>query len=99
MVRIVLEGGMGKPSRGPILGSISILVFSAPLIGQIETLHPECTYFGANRSRYVDAALRGKPQLSSLTEQVTSMRQAAARDAGPAISGQTYAAGSIDTYI
>src|SRR5438046_3227064 len=64
-----------------------------------ELSHPECSYFGANRSRYVDAALRRRLQLSSLTEQVNSMRQAAARDASPPVSPQNYADGSIDSYI
>jgi hypothetical protein len=103
---------MDKRRRAPILGSISILAFSGLLIGQADdqTSHPECSYFGPNRSRFVEAALRRaatQPQrihdLSSMTEQVTRMRSYAAAGSGAYSRAyspdQPYAAGSIDAYI
>jgi hypothetical protein len=99
---------MDQRRRAPLLSSIVILAFSGLLIVQADDpalsarAHPECAYFGANRSRFVEAALRGATrthQLSSVTEQVTAMRSYAARDAAPLKPGQPYPEGSIDSYI
>jgi hypothetical protein len=107
MVHTILEGSMGKRRLAPILTSISILFFSGPLIGQIDPAspHAECSYFGPNRTRFVEAALRGgKPQsqrvaLSGLTGQVTGMRHFATAGPVQAVSGQPYPDDSIDAWI
>ena len=101
---------MDQRRGAPLFSSIAILVFCGLLIGQSDDpaasarAHAECAYFGPNRSRFVEAALRGatNPQrthaLSSVTEQVTAMRSYVPHDATPLKPG-TYPAGSIDSYI
>jgi hypothetical protein len=86
--------------RAPSLFCLATLsLFLVPCVrADDRPAHAECAYFGANRSRYVESALR-KNRLSTLTDQVTHMRNASARDVTPAAPPNSYPVGSIDSYI
>jgi len=82
---------MGQTGRDPVPDST-----------QLTVSHPECDYFGSQRERYANAALRGSGAaasthaLTAVTERVTSMIATAP---GRTRFGQTHAPGSIDSYI
>jgi len=75
-----------------------------PDANQLTVSHPECDYFGSQRERYADAALRAARgganthALSALTQRVTAML-ANPSGGGRTRFGQTHAPGSIDSYI
>ena len=98
----------------PILGGIAVWACAGLLMGQtadspppdssqLTVSHPECDYFGSQRERYTDAALRaarGEANAHSLrafTQRVTAMLATASGD-GRTRFGQTHEAGSIDSY-
>jgi len=73
---------------------------------QLPVEHPECSYFGSQRERYVNDALnaagvrsRSSHQLSATTEQVTAMRAVLPGGSRTYTYDQSHAAGSIDSYI
>ena len=106
---------MRRPRVLSVLGGISVLALSGWIAGraddgpsdssQLTVSHPECSYFGKDRERYVDAALAsagGRARtgsLSALTGQVTAMLATVPGGSRTHALDQTYAAGSIDSYI
>ncbi|HLK68189.1 MAG TPA: DUF1549 domain-containing protein [Bryobacteraceae bacterium] len=73
---------------------------------QLSVEHANCSYFGSQRERYVDQALkaagvisRSSHQLSTLTEQVSTMRAVVPGGSRTYDYNQQHAAGSIDSYI
>src|SRR5690242_20386126 len=101
-------GDMGRTRWIWFFGSVATLGFSGYLIAQQDQLpveHPDCTFFGPERERFVSDAMerlggRSKTRrLSTLTDQV--MRAMAVIPGG----SQTYTydrahtAGSLDSYI
>ncbi|HEV3200223.1 MAG TPA: DUF1549 domain-containing protein [Bryobacteraceae bacterium] len=102
---------MKRPRLLSILGGVSVLVCAGLLIGQSSDVqlpveHPECSYFGSQRERYVTDALnaagmrsRSSHKLSATTEQVTAMRAVLPGGSRTYTYDQSHAAGSIDSYI
>ena len=101
--------------RWLILSGVSAMALSGLLIGrtdddppinsQLAVEHPECTFFGPQRERFVSQALakagaasRSTHKLSSTTEQVTRMLANMPGGSRPRSFDQP-AAGSIDFYI
>jgi len=72
---------------------------------QYTVSHPECDYFGSQRERYVDSALRAARgdksvyALSDLTDRVTAMLASKTGDGRRHPFGSAQPAGSIDSYI
>jgi hypothetical protein len=92
------------------LGGCSILISSGLLVSRAQdespVTHGDCTYFGPEREKYVQLALRamGKPganehMLGSLTEQVTRELAYVPPGSPTYTYNQSQAAGSIDSYI
>jgi Protein of unknown function (DUF1549)/Protein of unknown function (DUF1553) len=98
---------MSKPRRLRILGGLTVLACSGYLIGQegqLAAAHPDCTYFGPQREKFVAEALerlggsRSPHRLSALTVQVVRTLPPLA-DARPRAPRRTYQPGSIDALI
>src|SRR5947209_3574516 len=109
---------MHKPQQLWILAGGSILAFSGLLIGQtggtaasaaeseLTVSHPECTFFGPQRERFVREALKARGSrnadtfaLSASTERVSQMLGAAPGGSRTYSFDQAHQAGSIDSYI
>ena len=102
---------MNRPRLLSILGGASVLAFAGVLIGQssdfqLTVEHPDCSYFGSQRERYVNEALtaagvrsRSSHALSVATEQVTAMRAVLPGGSRTYTYDQSHTAGSIDSYI
>src|ERR1022692_144235 len=102
---------MNRPRLLWILGGTSVLVSAGLLIGQssdsqLTVEHPDCSYFGSQRERYVTDALsaagvrsRSSHALTAPTEQVTAMRAVLPGGSRTYTYDQAHAAGSIDSYI
>jgi hypothetical protein len=104
-------------SRGFVIGGISALCFCAGLSGhpgdeppadpeQLAVSHAECSYFGPQRERFVEAALRtsggrlASPRsLSSITNQVAAALAPIPGGSRTHTLDQSHAPGSIDSYI
>ena len=100
-----------KGPRGVwVLGAAAALGLAGFLIAQelqqdqIPVEHPECSYFGPQRERFVTDALqkmgggRSRHTLSTMTEQVAHALGAPSGSAARA-QDKTYPTGSIDAYI
>src|SRR5438045_1399995 len=107
-VRTGCEGDMTRPRWIWFLSSISVVAFSGYLIAQQDQLaveHPECTFFGPQRERFVNDALErlgGRPKtrrLSALTGQVVRAMAVIPGGSETDTYGREHAAGSLDSYI
>ena len=108
---------MRRCSRFSILIGSSALLFSPVLTGmpgedppaeggQLPVSHAECSYFGPQRERFVEAALRASGgrlrsarSLSSITSQVAALLPPVPGGSRTHTLEQSYAPGSIDSYI
>src|SRR5689334_2155080 len=100
-----------------ILCAVSALAFSGFLIGQqaepparadqeqLPVEHPECSFFGPQRERFVTDALqrmgagRSSHKLTAVTDQVVHALAVNSGGASQRPHDQSYPAGSIDSYI
>jgi len=99
---------MQKP-RWIIGGTLGVLTFSGVLLvraapdDKLPVEHPDCSFFGPQRDRFVPNALQRKGQGTSrsvITEQVTHLRPAVIPGGSNTNTyNQQHAAGSIDSYI
>jgi hypothetical protein len=97
---------MVKPRWLFVLGGVSLLAFSGTLVGQDElpVSHPECSFFGPQRERFVNDALKAAGAARSI-HALSAMTDAVTRALGYVPGGsRTYTfdqtqAGSIDSYI
>lgn len=109
---------MKEPHRLPVLSGIAILACTGMLIGQtgdsptssdtdqLTVSHPECSFFGPQRERFVRAALQARggrdPRdfaLSNTTEKVSAMLGTVPGGSRTYAFDQSHQAGSIDSYI
>src|SRR2546426_1148219 len=109
---------MYRPRWLLVLGGLSVSVFSGMLVGQTGDLtfpdesqpakvaEPDCPFFGAQRERYVNDALRRSGAIRSSVHQLSSMTAAVNKLLGYVPGGsrtytfdQTHQAGGIDSYI
>jgi len=109
---------MKKPQLWSVLNGVSILAFTGMLVGQtgdspalsdpdqLTVSHPECSFFGPQRERFVREALqamgRRDPRafaLSSTTEKVSAMLGSAPGGSRTYTYDQSHQSGSIDSYI
>jgi hypothetical protein len=99
---------MAWPRRSWVIGGFAVLAFSGFLIGQQDQLlveHPECTFFGAQRERFVTDALeklggfKRKRVLSDLTDRVSSARAIIPGGSQTYTFERAHATGTLDSYI
>ena len=102
---------MKRPRLLLLLGGVSVFTFAGLLIGQssdsqLPVDHSNCSYFGPERERFVEQALkaagvqtRSSHALSNLTQQVSTMRAVLPGGSRTYTYDQAHAAGSIDSYI
>ncbi|HXS93728.1 MAG TPA: DUF1549 domain-containing protein [Candidatus Limnocylindrales bacterium] len=101
-------------SRWILLGGITVLVSSGVLISraqerglssQLSVQHANCTYFGPERQKYIDAALQangrstGRHALSEATERVTAALGYVPPGSPTYTFTQSQDTGTIDSYI
>lgn len=102
---------MASPRCLPVLGGISFLISAGLLISraqdgaQLPVEHPNCTFFGPDREKYVQAALRaigkskGSHALSDTTERVAQALGYVPPGTPTYGFNQSQDTGSIDSYI
>jgi len=109
---------MKRPHWLTVLGGMAMLSSGGLLIGQtgdsivmsegeqLTVAHPECSFFGPKRERYVREALRARGAggsdtfaLSSATEKVSAMLGFVPGGSRTYTYDQSHQAGSIDSYI
>src|ERR1044071_8583317 len=108
---------MNRPRRLLLFSGFSALIFSGFLIGQqserpardldqqLPVEHPECSFFGPQRERFVTDALQrlngGRPphKLSDMTNKVVRALAVVPGGSQTATFDTSHAAGSIDSYI
>src|SRR5271166_3323184 len=109
---------MKKPHWLSVLGGVSTLAFTGMLIGQtgdspalsdtdqLTVSHPECSFFGPQRERFVREALQARgvrdPRafaLSGTTEKVSAMLGSVPGGSRTYTYDQSHQTGSIDSYI